>query len=146
MGSGAERSPTRRDHAQILRFLVIGGTNTLVTYAIFIGLGLLIEPWIAYTIAFAAGLVWVGLGSSRFVFRAAFSWRRVLLFIGCNLVVYGLGRLVIRAVQPDGLLALALTSLLVLAATAPLTYLIGRRIFTRPPAPSIRTSQERTPS
>ena len=126
--------PARRTLAQVLRFLVVGGTNTLVTYAIFIALGLVIPPWIAYTIAFAIGLVWVAFGSSRFVFRAAFSLKRMLLFIGCNLVVYGLGQVLIRLVSPEGLVELALTSLIVLAVTAPVTFLVGRYIFNRPAA------------
>ena len=122
----------RRDIGQVLRFLVVGGSNTLITYAIFIVLGLFIAPWIAYTIAFAIGLVWVAFGSSRYVFRADFSLKRVAIFIGCNLVVYGLGQVLIRLVQPHGLVELVLTSLLVLAVTAPLTFLIGRYIFNRP--------------
>lgn len=133
MSSDAPREVRDRQFAQILRFLIVGGSNTLVTYAIFVLLGLVIEPWIAYTIAFAIGLVWVALGSSRFVFRARFSLTRVLIFIGCNLVVYGIGQLLIRLVEPHGLTELILTSLIVLAVTAPVTFILGRYIFNRPP-------------
>jgi putative flippase GtrA len=136
MSSTVTSERRRRDVGQILRFLVVGGSNTLVTYAIFVALGLIIPPWIAYTIAFAIGLVWVALGSSRFVFRAAFSLKRVAIFIGCNLVVYGLGQILIRLVQPDGLLELVLTSLLVLVVTAPVTFILGRYIFNRPASPN----------
>jgi putative flippase GtrA len=137
MSSTVTSERRRRDAGQILRFLIVGGSNTLVTYAVFVVLGLFIPPWIAYTIAFAIGLVWVALGSSRFVFQAQFSLKRVTLFIACNLVVYGLGQIVIRLVQPHGLLELVLTSLLVLVVTAPLTFVIGRYIFNRPPRQNV---------
>lgn len=114
---------------QLGRFLIVGGTNTLLTYAIFVGLGLLIEPWIAYTVAFALGLVWTSIGSSRFVFRARFSLKRVLLFTGCYLVIYGIGRVIIRLVDPQTFGALLLTSVIILVSTTPLVYIVGRFIF-----------------
>lgn len=122
----------RRTRGQALRFLVVGGLNTLITYAIFIGLGLIIEPWIAYTIAFAAGLIWTSIGSSKFVFRAVFAWRRIAVFIACYLVVWGIGQLVILLISPTGVGELLVTSLIVLVATTPLIFLIGRFVFARP--------------
>ena len=124
--------PDSQGARQLVRFLLIGGTNTLLTYAIFVGLGLLIEPWIAYTIAFALGLAWTSIGSSRFVFRASFALRRILLFAGCYLVIYGVGRVLIRVADPQTVSALLVTSLIVLVATTPLVFIAGRFIFTRP--------------
>lgn len=126
----SDRAP-RRDGAkdQIIRFVVLGGMNTLLTYALFIGLGLLIPAWIAYTIAYFAGLVWTTLGSSRFVFRARFSGRRVLIFAAWYLFMFGIGQLVIRLVDPHGFAQLVITSGIVLAITTPLIFLGGRYIF-----------------
>lgn len=114
---------------QIIRFLVLGGMNTLLTYAIFIGLGLVMPAWIAYTIAYVAGLAWTTLGSSRFVFRARFSGRRVLLFTAWYLFMFGIGQLVIRLVDPQGFVELVITSAIVLAITTPLIFIGGRYIF-----------------
>lgn len=128
-----------RTRAQVLRFLVVGGLNTLITYAIFIGLGLIIEPWIAYTIAFAAGLAWTSIGSSHFVFRVEFAWRRIAVFTACYLVVWSIGQLVILLLSPSSVLDLLLTSLIVLVTTTPLIFIIGRIVFARPVVPHLTT-------
>lgn len=119
---------------QALRYLVIGGLNTLVTYALFIGLGLVMDPGIAFTIAFLAGLVWVVFGSSRLVFRAAHSPLRLLAFAGFYLLVYAIGRLIVELIGPSDAISLALTSLAVLIVTTPVSFLGGRYIFTPTPA------------
>lgn len=114
---------------QMIRFLILGGTNTLVTYALFVGLGLFISAWIAYTIAYMVGLAWTTLGSSRFVFRARFSARRVLVFTAWYLFMFGIGQLVIRLLNPNEFTELVITSLIVLAITTPLIFIGGRYIF-----------------
>jgi len=124
---------------QVLRFLLVGGANTLATYAIFIVLGLFMPAWIAYTIAFAIGLAWVVFGSSRFVFRGEHGRRRLLLFAGWYLVIYAIGRVIIALIAPTDFLDLAITSLAVLVVTTPLTFIGGRFIFAPrndPPPPT----------
>jgi putative flippase GtrA len=123
-----------RLHRQALRFVLVGAINTAATYAIFVGLGLFIAPWIAYSIAFALGLLWVTVGSSRYVFRRRFSWRRALTFAAAYLSIFAVGQLVIRLVSPVGLPGLLLTSLVVLAVTTPLSFVAGRFVF-RPSRP-----------
>lgn len=134
--------PAGRTRGQVLRFLIVGGSNTVLTYVIFIVLGLVMPPWAAYSIAFALGLAWTSIGSSRFVFGSTFSARRMLLFIGCYLVVYGIGQLVIQLIDPTGLPSLLLTSFIVLVCTTPLTFLIGRYIFGRTPPAADKTEKE----
>lgn len=118
-----------------LRFLVVGGLNTLGTYAIFFLLGLVIPPWIAYTVAFGLGLLWTSLASSRLVFRVRFRVPRVAAFAAFYLVVYGLGRLVIHLLDPQGPEALLVTAAVVLVVTTPLAFLGGHLIF-RPDSPA----------
>lgn len=123
------RTPRTEVARQVIRFLILGGTNTLITYAIFVGLGLLIPAWVAYTVAFSLGLAWTTLGASRFVFRANRSLKRILLFLVWYLMVFGVGQLLIRLVNPVGFLGLVLTSLIVLIVTTPITFVGGRLIF-----------------
>lgn len=114
-----------------MRYLVVGGLNTLITYAIFIGLGLVMDPGLAFTIAFLIGLVWVVLGSSRIVFRAARSPVKLLLFAAFYLFVYAIGRIIVELINPSDALSLTLTSLVVLVVTTPISFLGGRLIFSR---------------
>lgn len=134
----ADRTP-----GQLIRFLIVGGSNTVVTYAIFIGLGLIIPPWLAYTIAFGIGLLWVTFGSSRIVFRAQAKFARLALFGVWYLVVFGVGQLIIRLIDPQGFIPLTVTSLVVLIFTTPLTFLGGKFLFqAREPKPPIRENRE----
>lgn len=119
----------RRISGQALRFLVVGGLNTLITYAIFFLLGLVLPAWLAYTIAYAVGLVWVAVGTSRLVFRFRGSWRRPALFAAWYLALFGLGQLVIAIIAPRDPAALAFTTLAVLIITVPLSFLGGRFLF-----------------
>ena len=125
---------------QALRFLLVGGANTLATYAIFIVLGLFMPAWIAYTIAFAIGLAWVVFGSSKFVFRGEHGRRRLLLFAGWYLIIYAVGRVIIALIAPADFVDLAITSLAVLVVTTPLTFVGGRFIFASKNDPSPPTA------
>jgi putative flippase GtrA len=114
---------------QAVRFLVVGGLNTLATYAVFIVLGLFMPAWIAYTIAFAAGIAWVVLGSSKFVYKGDHSARRLAVFAGWYIVIYAIGRVIIHLLSPVGFVDLAIASVLVLVVTTPLNFIGGRFIF-----------------
>lgn len=119
----------RETVGQVIRFLIVGGANTLITYAIFVGLGLVIAPWLAYTIAFVLGLLWVSFGSARIVFRSKVSARKLGLFCGWYLLIFGVGQLVIRLVNPSDFVSLTVTSLIVLICTTPLTFIGGKYLF-----------------
>lgn len=114
---------------QAIRFIFVGLANTLVTYVIFFALGLVMEPWIAYTIAFFVGLLWVVFGSSRIVFKAETSPVRLVKFAAWYLAVFSVGQLVVYFTKPEGPLGLAITSIAVLLVTTPLGFLGGRLIF-----------------
>ena len=53
------------------RFLVLGGSNTVVTFVLLAVLAHFIDHALAYTIAFAAGLAYTTALTGRFVFSAA---------------------------------------------------------------------------
>jgi len=59
----------------MLRFLVLGGANTLITTALFVLLMLRIPYAAAYVVSFGTGLVLNALLVGRFVFRAPSSAR-----------------------------------------------------------------------
>lgn len=90
--------------------------------------------WLAYTLAFAAGLVGTSLATSWLVFRVRFSVSRVLRFLVLYLAVFGVGQLVIKVISPTDPITLLTTSLIVLAVTTPLTFIGGHFIFRLPTA------------
>ena len=117
---------------QAVRFLLVGGLNVAVSYGIFILLGLVVAPWIAYTAGYLAGLVLVAAMTPHFVFGTRTSWRRMVAFVGVYVAVYLVGRLIVALVDPVGLVELLLTSGILLAVTVPLSFLAGRLLFLRP--------------
>ena len=116
---------------QALRFLVVGGTNTILTYVLLVGLALVIPFPVAYAIAFAVGLAWTLFATRRFVFRSDARWWVLAVYLGWYLLVFGVGQLVIHLLDPHGFWPVAGTSLVVLVVTTPLTFLGGRVIFSR---------------
>ena len=112
-----------------MRFLLVGGANTVLSYGIFIGLGLILPNWLAYTIAYLAGLAVTTFATSRWVFRARLTLTKTVSYVAWYLLLFGFGQLIIAIVHPRGLLQLAVTSILLIALTTPLSYLGGRFIF-----------------
>ena len=117
---------------QATRFLLVGGLNAAASYGVFIVLGLVIAPWLAYTAGYLTGLVLVACLTPRFVFGAGTDWKRIGAFVGFYLAVYLIGRLIVALAGPTGLVELLLTSGLLLAVTVPLSFLAGRFLFLRP--------------
>lgn len=115
---------------QITRFVLVGGTNTLVTFVIFFLLALFLAVEIAYSIAFLIGLTWVVLGSSRFVFGGGHRLGRLFLFALSYLAVYLVGRFIIALIQPSDSLELAALTIVLIAVTTPLSFITGKLILT----------------
>jgi len=137
-------SDTNSLRRQAVRFLIVGGANTLATYAIFIVLGLFMQAWIAYTIAFALGIAWVVFGSSKFVYKGEHGPRRMIIFAAWYIAIYAIGRVLIYFIAPVGFVELAIASFFVLVVTTPLNFIGGRFIFTpRSSEPVAPTQQER---
>jgi putative flippase GtrA len=113
----------------MMRFLVLGGSNTAITLVVFAFLARVIPPWLAYTTVFALGLAYTTALTGRFVFGADTTWRRAALFIGWYLAVYVIGLGVVQTLQALGVGSPDVLALLTVVVTAPLTFLGGRWIF-----------------
>jgi len=117
------------NRSAILRFLVVGGSNTAITLVLFALLARAMAPWLAYTVVFALGLAYTTLLTGRFVFGARNTWRSSGLFVGWYLLVYAVGLGVVQTLQALGVHSPDLLALLTVVVTAPLNFLGGRRIF-----------------
>lgn len=119
----------RRVAGEFLRFLVVGGTNTVVAY----GLYLILLHWLryelAYSLAYLAGISVGYFMNTLFVFRQPLSRRAALRYPLVYLVQYLLSLLVLRvAVNLVGVPAwLALAFAIV--ATIPVTFVLSRLVI-----------------
>lgn len=119
--------PVRSTRAAAWRFLLIGGTNTLATSAILVGLSYLMPSWIAYTIAFGLGLIYSTIFAARWVFTSRGSPSAAIVYALCYLIIYFVGLAVIAGIRalewPEYL------NVLSVLVTAPLGFVAGRIVF-----------------
>jgi putative flippase GtrA len=117
------------ERGRVTRFVLVGGSNTVLTYALFVLLSQVVDQLLAYTAVFACGVAYSVLLASSFVFRSRRRLSTSLLYAGWYLVVYGIGLLALQLVMSIGVEAATFTGLAVVSVTAPLNYLGGRLLF-----------------
>jgi putative flippase GtrA len=126
---------------RVIRFLLVGGSNTAATFVLFVVLQQWLAPAIAYTAAFAAGLAYATAMTARVVFGARLTVRSGLLYCGWYLLVYAAGLLVVQVLHAVWQPADVVTAVLTMGVTAPLGFLGGRFLFApRPAAPVAGTA------
>ena len=129
---------------QLGRFVIVGGTNTAGTLALFVALQLVCAAWLAYSIAFAVGLVYSACLTSRWVFRSPTRAFRIALLIAWYIGVYGVGEAVIAVVRHGHHPSAIITAFITVTVTAPLNFVGARSILPRPRA--LAAKEERPPS
>ena len=119
----------RRVAGEFLRFLVVGGTNTVVAYGLYLVLLHWLRYELAYSLAYLAGISVGYFMNTLFVFRQPLSRRAALRYPLVYLVQYLLSLLVLRvAVDLVGVPAwLALAFAIV--ATIPVTFALSRLVI-----------------
>ncbi len=114
---------------QSTRFVVVGGTNTLVTAGLLVLLSQVMDTAVAYTVVFALGLAFTTVLTNRYVFSAGRSWPRTASFVAWYLGVYAVGLGVVSVLEAGQDRAPLPVALATVAVTAPLSFLGGRLIF-----------------
>lgn len=118
------------------RFVLLGGSNTLLTFALFTGLQYVTAVAVAYTLAFFTGLILATALTGRVVFGVRATPLRRGAFACCYLLIYGVGLLVSHLLAGDA--PAWAVSLGTIAVTAPLGFLAGRAVLIPPTAQSNR--------
>jgi putative flippase GtrA len=118
------------------RFVIGGGLNTVVGYAVFIALSFVLHYALAFTIAYASGVLlsyWI---AAKFVFKTGFAIRSAIRFpfIYIAQYLYGLAALT-TLVDIFGLLR-PTAMLLVIVTTMPLTFAWARQVMKVDPSDS----------
>lgn len=112
-----------------LRFLLSGGVNTLLTYALYLLLMTFMPYWMAYSASFAAGVGVAYMLNRLFVFG---QHRGALSVLGLPLVYgiqYGLGLVVLWLWVAVAGLDSRLAPLAAVGITVPLTFVLTRFMF-----------------
>ncbi|NWF34647.1 GtrA family protein [Stenotrophomonas sp. SAM-B] len=113
-----------------------GGFNTAVTYAAYLFLLQVAEYKLAYTISYLGGLVIAFTLNRLFVFRAHRGWKSIVLFPLVYAAQYLLG-LAVAIVWVETLsLPPAVAPIAAIIITVPVTFILSRAVFGRPPASS----------
>ena len=127
---------------QFTRFLFVGAANTAASYALYLLLLFAIDYRIAYTIAFGAGLIGGYLAHARFVFGARPGARSAAGYVATYGLMYLVSLLVLYIAVDRLSVPKTFAMLVALAFTVPLSFILLRRGFRRPPAGSLEDRRQ----
>ncbi len=115
--------------AEFTRFLLVGATNTLFSYVLYLLL-LFVLPYIAaYTLSYCAGIVLSYFLNVHFVFKKRVSLASFLKFPFVYLIQYGLGALVLGLLVEQVGIDKKWAGACVSIVTIPVTFLASRFVL-----------------
>jgi len=114
---------------QIIRYVVLGGANTVVSTLAFFGLSYVLPVAVAYSVVYLAALVLLVIATPRFVFGRKLTLPRSIALLLWYVAVYGLGLEVIRVLHHDLSLDRWLVTLGTVLITSPISF-VGTRLIT----------------
>jgi putative flippase GtrA len=121
-------SAWRDEWRQVQRFAVVGLSNTVVTYLMFVALAQVMDPRLAYTLVFAVGVTYSVVTTGTFVFGSRRRWSTSVAYALWYLGVYAVGLAVLHLARSAHMHS-AEAGVVVIAVTAPLNYAGGRLVF-----------------
>ena len=114
---------------ELIRFLLVGATNTLFSYLLFLMLLSFISYVPAYSIAYCVGIVFSYFLNVLFVFRKRVSLVTFLKFPAVYVIQYALGAIVLFLLVGKAGLSPELAMIAIIVFTIPVTFLASRFIF-----------------
>ncbi len=123
----------RQTRTQVLRFLLVGGVNTVLTGGIFLVLTSILAPALAYSVAFAIGIALAVAITPRVVFRARASHSQRFRYLAWYLSVYAFGLGVVYVLHDKVMLGNTMVATVTFVATAGLSFLGARFLFGQRP-------------
>ena len=112
-----------------IKFLVVGATNTLVGYIIYLFLLSMMPYSIAYTCTFILSIGISYLLNSTLVFNAKHSLKKILKFPLIYLMQYCLGLCTLTFLVSFANINQKVAPLIVVLITTPITYILMKRVF-----------------
>jgi putative flippase GtrA len=114
---------------EVIRFLAVGGTNTIVTGLLFLGLSYLVHPSLAFTAAFGLGIAFSVLVTPELVFLRQASRRQRAMYAVWYAAVYLVGLGIVQVLHDRLAFDRLATVVLTAAATATMSFLGARWLF-----------------
>ena len=111
------------------RFIIGGGINTSVTYAVYLTLNMGFNYQWSYFIAYICGIIFSYWFNALFVFKAPLSWKGLLAYPVVYVVQYGVSALLLGFLVESAVLSETLAPLLVVVITVPLTYVMSKLVI-----------------
>ena len=115
--------------SQFIRFVGVGGINTIVTYLLYLLLLLVTNYTLSYTMAYLFGIAlsyWLNL---KFVFQEKSSRKKIVLFPLVYLVQYLFGVLVLYVAIEKLNISEKIAPILIVILTVPLTFILTKKIL-----------------
>lgn len=112
-----------------VRFLMSGGVNTILTYALYLALIQALPYKLSYSISFIVGIILAYCLSRFFVFRVKSNLSTITLFPLIYLLQYLLGLAVVSFWGDVLHFHKAIAPLAAIVVTIPITFLLSRLLF-----------------
>lgn len=124
---------TQKIHGEFLRFLLVGGVQTVLSYLFFLLLLLVLAYPVAYSVSYCSGIVLSYFLNTLFVFREKVRWSSFLKFPLVYLMQYLLGLALIWFFVRHLGIPPSWAMLGVIALTVPVTFLTSRFVLKKQP-------------
>ena len=117
---------------ELSRFLIMGVVNTVVGYALFLMFNIFVHYALAYSLAYAVGIVFSYFMQTVWVFRVKPSWQSFLMFPSVYIVQYTLGVFLLAMLVEYLSVPETFAPLMVIIMSIPVTYVMTRFILKKP--------------
>ena len=129
--SSQKRWTTRRE---FVAFVVVGATNTGLTYALYVALLLIMSYPLAYSSSYLAGIALSYFLNARFVFREPLSFAKALQYPVVYFAQYFLGLGLLYLLVEICQVSKVTAPLVVVFVSIPVTFLMSRYVIRGKPA------------
>jgi putative flippase GtrA len=120
-----------RNPKSLLKFLVVGGLGSVVSYSVFVLLSFFWQAWLSYTVAYIIGLVIGIYFNVSWVFRVSVSPMAVWSVGFVYLVSYWTGRLIIHIMDYSQIQSMFVVGAVVILVTAPMNFFGSRLVLSK---------------
>lgn len=114
---------------EIIRFLIVGATNTITSYLIYLTLLHFTHYNIAYSISYVFGVIQSYLLNSYYVFKVKPSLKKALSFPLVYIMQYGLGLILLHIIIKMLHISPETAGILVIIISTPINFVLNRLIL-----------------